>query len=165
MADNNIFNLRLDLHQGPPSGPFSNYVSCARTIEKVLTDGNSTDQIKALFALEQTIGAGATVTVDLLTDLDRYGVALASTSVCMLLVENVDDGTGTGEIEVRPSAGANPWTNFLAATSAVKLRLGSGMVVGCFKANLLAGAANKVFTVVETKVQPTKLRVQLWVRR
>jgi transcriptional regulator of nitric oxide reductase len=167
VADNSLFSLQIDAHQSPPAGsPFTNFITAARSISKTLPDGNADDQVKAIAAIEQTIAGSATVAIDLQSDLDRYGVALAASSAVLVFVENVDDGTGTGVIEVRPHATTNPWTNLLGAGSAVKLALGSGMVVGAFKTtNLPVLGANRALQIVETSGQPTKLRVHLWLRK
>lgn len=159
------FLLNIQARQSPPA-PFTNFVSVARTISKTLPDGNATDEIKAVYGYEATIAGSGTKDLDLTADLDRYGVALSANDLCLLLVENVDDGTGTGILEVRPHATTNPLTNLLGAGSKVLLALGSIVVVGCFLAGQIdVTAANRALTIIETSGQPTKLRIHIWVRR
>lgn len=165
MADACSFRLLIDAKQSPPA-PFSNFVTAKRRIEATLPDGNLTDQVKALYGYEATIAGSGTFDLNLNTDLDRYGLALAADDLALLLVENVDDGTGTGALELRPHPTTNPLTNLLGAGSAVLLPRGSGYLFCSFTADALdVTAANCALRVVETSGQPTKLRIQAWVRR
>lgn len=161
------FRLNIDAKQAPPaSSPFSNHVSVTRRIEKTLPDGNASGEVKAIYGYEATIAGSGTKDLDLTADLDRYGFALAADDLCLLFVENVDDGTGTGVLEVRPHPTTNPFTNLLGAGSAILIPRGAGWVVACFTADAIdVAAGNRALRIVETSGQPTKLRVQIWVRK
>ncbi|MBU6289697.1 MAG: hypothetical protein KGS10_16180 [Chloroflexi bacterium] len=164
MADPCTFKLSINAKQSPPA-PFSCGVSAKAYHSEVFPDGNLSSEVKAIYGYEATLAGSATLAIDLTTALDRYGAALAADDLAMLLVENVDDGTGTGVLELRPGAG-NGLNTLLGASSAVKIPLGSLLVFGSFDADVIdVNATNRIINVVETSGQPTKVRVQAWVRR
>jgi hypothetical protein len=164
MSERSDFELSFDGVQVSPS-PYGQNVRGSRSIRKALLAGDSTDQIRNIFAREAVLAASGTFSLDLRTDTDRFGNALAADDLCMLYVENVDDVTGGGALEIRPN-GVNGFTNLLGAASALKLPVGAFVCVACFTADKYdVNNANKVLDFVETGgALGVLLRIHVWVR-
>lgn len=165
MSDRSQFVLDLDGVQLSPS-PYGQSVGARRSIRKTLLAGDADDNVRAIFAYEAVMAASATVPLDLRTTTDRFGANLLADDLVMLYVENVDDPSGGGALEVRPNA-TNGFTNLLGTGSALKLPPGAFAVVGCFKADAIdVTVTNKALDFVEAGgTLPVLLRIQLWVRR
>lgn len=165
MSDRSQFVLDIEGVQIAPA-PYGQNVGARRSIRKTLLPGDADDEVRALFAHEAVLAASGTFSLDLRTTADRFGANLAADDVVVLFVENVEDPTGGGALEVRPGA-ANGFTNLLGTGSALKLPLGAFAIVGCFKADRIdVTLTNKTLDFVETGAAlPVLLRIQAWVRR
>lgn len=165
MTTKSDFLLSIAGIQAPPT-PYGSQVSFNRSIEKHLLAGNGTDQMSVLLAKEQVLAASGTLTLDLVTDTDRYGVALGLDDIALIFVENVDDASGGGALELRPNA-SNGFTNLLGASSAQKLPIGTFYCVGNFTADKLdVTGTNKKLDIVETGgALPALVRVIIFGRR
>lgn len=83
--------------------------------------------ISAIYAHEGNL-TNSTLSLDLETTEDRFGVALGLSELVMLYVENKTFGNDGGVISLQPGA-SNGETNLLGASSSVKLRRGHAV---CF---------------------------------
>lgn len=159
---NSSFTLDINALQSPPA-PFASAAQVRRRITQQFADG----ELDAIYGYDDAIGPDGSIVVDLYYDNDRFGAPLQAAECEMLLVENVDDGTGEGVIEVRPYTGEDiPWDSLLGAGSSVALPIGTQMVVGSFSHSLAVNSENSELRIVESTGDfPTRLRVQAWIRR
>jgi uncharacterized membrane protein len=164
--------------QSPPSGDGYGYgftSEVSRVDRYALTgiaDGTDDEEISAVAVYAGEIAAGATVSIDFKTAVDRFGVALAATDVKMALVRNrKTDPANTGVIAVQPNA-VNGWTALIGSTGAtdrgrIVLRPLAGFVFWCFDSGAYAVANNnKVLDLVETgAAQAADVEAQFWITR
>lgn len=144
---NSSFELKITGVDTPPA-PYTEGVKHAKNILKPsVIDGLLTDQFNKLVAKDEDIGTSATLTIDLQTDLDRYGVALALADVALLYIEHKDTSAAS-EIQVQANA-ANGFTNLMGTAAAVKLAPGDFILVGALIAgNLASDGTNKALDIV-----------------
>lgn len=161
------FRLYLQGFDSAPT-PYTSGVVATKSIERVLQDGDGAGEVRCVRDLDQTLGAGGTLALDLKLDTDAYGVPLALDEMVVIYVENASDGNG-GVVEIRPG-GANPFTNLLGAGSAVLLPKGCAAMF--FLADLdqvnkwPVAAGNKTLAIVETGAALTcHMIVQIWGRK
>ena len=131
-----------------------------------LEDGSLDNQVKRIIALDSSVTAGGSATIDLQSN-DRYGVADASTDVVMMYIVN----NGPGEIALRPSA-SNPWSSFIRAlpggtdTPEIRIYPGMGLLLHALGAGVLpvAGADKEVDLVEVGGVSAAAINIQIWTR-
>jgi hypothetical protein len=141
--------LSASLAQTPASPYADGATSTMTAVSKTIPDGNGDDQMKVIRCVDTTVSASGTYTLDLYTGVDAYGVACSAVDCHWLSIENLETGNG-GVVEVRPGA-SNGWTNFLGASSAVKLVKGAALMVYVPKADrLVIASGNKTLDIVET---------------
>ena len=99
------FDISLIGKQSPPAGPFGDAINLTPiSIKKRLQEGNSTDEVAAHVGKDEisdVLAASATIRVDLTTDLDRYGVALAATDVVFLFLIH-KTGSASSVLTLKP---------------------------------------------------------------
>jgi hypothetical protein len=161
------FRLFVQGFDAAPS-PYLDGVTATRSIERVLQPGNGAGQIQTVNGADYTHPAGGTVTLDLSTNEDVFGVALALDEMALLYIENASDGAG-GVIELRPGAVAG-FTSLLGTGS--KIKLPKGCAVLLFLADFdqvdkwQLGAGNKALDIVETGgVNTAHVKLQVWGRK
>ncbi len=154
----------------PPSGPYMGQLSCSQKFSaKSVGSGNATNQLDAVLCIKQQIVASGNITIDLMTDLDRFGVALGATDVVAGMIEN--KGPGTGILQVTWGA-ANGWTALLKSSGGtdqpvVNLPPATGFCFwGLTKGALPVGAGDKTLLLNESGgANPVNIEAQFWVRR
>jgi hypothetical protein len=131
----------------------------------VLTVGTGNDQMNVLLAVDTSIPALGSISIDLTADLDRFGVAAALDDVAIVYVENKSDSL-SDSVEVRPGA-ANAFTNMLGTGSVVKLPIGGFVLVGNFTADKYdVTGTNKTLAVHNTHATlAADVRYYVWGRR
>jgi len=147
MAARSTLTIKIQGEQDPPT-PYTEKVRHTPiNINKSLLAGVLTDTFDSLYAVDTAaLGTSATVSHDLQTATDRFGVALTLTDVALIYVEHMADSTASS-ISLSANA-SNGFTNLLGAAAAVTLAPGDFFLVGALTAdNLVVSGTNKVFDV------------------
>lgn len=166
-VSSSTFRFFMQGHDPAPS-PYLDGVTATKTIEAVLTEGNGASQVQTVTAVDATLSAGGTLSIDLKTATSAYGNVLVLDEVVAAYIENAADGDG-GTIEVQPNA-TNGFTNLLGTGSAILLP--KGTAVAFFLTDFsgvdkwLVTGTNKVIDIVETGgANDAHIVLQLWGRR
>lgn len=121
MADSQT-RMSQTLRQGPP-GPFQDPIRLSALQEVRWSTGTGDDQFEPLLGYDvDDLAASGTVDFNFETDLDRFGVAVAGTSVAILYIEHKVDSLASS-ITVSVPAGT-PWISLLNAAGTLTLRPG-----------------------------------------
>ena len=164
------FDISLIGKQSPPAGPFGDAINLTPiSIKKRLQEGNSTDEVAAHVGKDEisdVLAASATIRVDLTTDLDRYGVALAATDVVFLFLIH-KTGSASSSIHAQPAA-VEGWTSFMGAGTVLTLKPGDFVCLGSFTAAnqpVVAGVTDAVEIVNDDGSNAANYELAIGVRR
>lgn len=143
-------DLKLTWYDEPP-GPFSGQVAFARNRTQQLAAGTGDNQHSSVYARDSdddgTIAGAGTVSVDLKTAEDRFGVALNAVDVVELYVEHKAESLASS-IHVAPN-GVNGWTALLNGLGTATLKPGDTLHVTARKAGSApVTGSNKVLDIV-----------------
>lgn len=142
----------------------------ANVIRKRLLPGTSTDQVDKIWAEDSgdasttTIAASGTRSIDLQTETDARGTAIALTDAVMVFITHKSSSLSSG-ISIQANA-ANGWTNLLGTAAALKIPPGSTRVFfDPVAAALAISGANKVLDIVnDDGVNAADYRIEVWGR-
>lgn len=174
------FAVEMVGYQDPPAaagaqGGYSGQMS--RTDRYVLANienGPDDEKIECIVQYAGQIAAGATVSIDFKTQVDRFGVAANALSIKAGIIRNTRSVLGsTGTLRVKANA-ANGWDTLIKAVGgsggpvgAIDIPHTGGIAFWCFRNGaLVVDATHKVLDLTESGgAQAVEVVAQFWCER
>jgi len=168
VASTSSFRVEVLGFQPPPDTTIfgGGATTSTRVVKTGIANGSDSEQFDAIMRIRGTLAASGTVDVDLQTDTDRFGVALAAADVAAgVCVNRSTTGGGTLAFE---GGLANPWTALLDGTTPqIKLPPEAGFAFwGFLDATFPVAGGDKTIRLEEIgTTDPVDYDLQVWIRK
>lgn len=172
MADTTDFSISMVSNLVAVSPYTKRAQSSSGVTKRNLQEGSGDDQLARVLLETGTIVASGTTTIDLTTDTDQYGRALAATDIVALHIENTGETAGVIRVE---EGAAQPLQSFLDGDPGGTdtpfigpLKPGMGFIIYGFADGdipVAGGSADRLLLRETGGAATATYRVHAWVRQ